>query len=257
VTDFTNQDLSGAQFEKVDLRGSRFYEVDLRGARLREIDLRGAKIRSAYLVDLEMSGMVENLQVNGVDVAPLVNAELDRRYPDRTKMRPTDPAGFREAWQILERLWAGTVERARGFSSEQLHERVEEEWSYIETLRHLVFATDAWVNRVILGDPAPWHPLDLPFDDMTPVEGIPWDREARPTLDEVLALRAERMATVRRVIDELDDAKLAEQTTAVEEPGYPASKSYVIASCLRCILNEEWEHRMYAERDLDALQATR
>lgn len=38
---------------------------------------------------------------------------------------------------------------------ELLHERVEGEWSFIETLRHLVFATDAWVKRAILGEPHP------------------------------------------------------------------------------------------------------
>lgn len=31
----------------------------------------------------------------------------------------------------------------------------------IETLRHLAFATDAWIRRAVLGDPAPWDPLDL------------------------------------------------------------------------------------------------
>jgi hypothetical protein len=28
-----------------------------------------------------------------------------------------------------------------------------------------------------------------------------------------------------------------------------------VRECLLCILNEEWEHRLYAERDLDALEA--
>jgi len=44
---------------------------------------------------------------------------------------------------------------------ELLHERVDDEWSFVETLRHLVFATDAWVRRAILGQPSPWDPLDL------------------------------------------------------------------------------------------------
>jgi hypothetical protein len=35
-----------------------------------------------------------------------------------------------------------------------LHESVAGEWSFTETLRHLVFATDAWVRRAVLGDPA-------------------------------------------------------------------------------------------------------
>jgi hypothetical protein len=121
-------------------------------------------------------GDIENLRVNGVDVAPLVEAELNRRYPDRVKMRPADADGYREAWDILERLWQQTVGQARAMAPELLHERVEGEWSFIETLRHLVFATDAWVRRAILGDPSPWDPLDLPHDDMPGKPSVPRDR---------------------------------------------------------------------------------
>ncbi len=176
-----------------------------------------------------------------------------RRYPDRVKMRPTDAEGFREAWDILERLWQRTVERSRGMAPELLHERVEGEWSFIETLRHLVFATDAWVKRAILGEPSPWSPLDLPHDEMPDEPGVPRDRGARPSLDEVLALRADRMATVRRVIADLTDEKLAGMTEPVVEPGYPEPESFAVRRCLLAILNEEWEHRLYAERDFDVL----
>ena len=107
---------------------------------------------------------------------------------------------------------------------ELLHERVEGEWSFIETLRHLVFATDAWVTRALLGEPSPWDPLDLPHDEMPDEPGVPRDRAARPSLDEVLALRADRMATVRRVIADLTDERLAGMTEPVSEPGYPESR---------------------------------
>src|SRR4029450_12262301 len=120
-------------------------------------------MRGVELVDVDIHGEIERLTINGVDVGPLVEAELNRRYPDRAKMRPKDPAGFREAWDILERLWAETVARASRLDPELLHESVDEEWSFIETLRHLVFATDSWVGRGILGDPSPWHPPDLPW----------------------------------------------------------------------------------------------
>ncbi|MEA2486549.1 MAG: hypothetical protein QOF16_203 [Actinomycetota bacterium] len=173
---------------------------------------------------------------------------------DRGLMRPADADGFREAWDIRERLWQQTVERARGMAPELLHERVEGEWSFIQTLRHLVFATDAWVKRAILGEPSPWDPLDLPHDDMPDEPSVPRDRSARPTLDEVLALRADRMATVRKVITDLTDEKLAGMTEPVMEPGYPEHESFPVRRCLQIILNEEWAHRLYAERDLDALE---
>ena len=135
-----------------------------------------------------------------------------------------------------------------------MHESVDGEWSFIETLRHLAFATDAWVRRGILGDPAPWHPLDLPWDDMPDTPGVPRDRAARPSLDEVLAVRHDRVAGVRELLAGLTDEKLAGHTEPVEGPGWPEPRSYPVRKCLLVVLNEEWEHRHYAERDLTALE---
>jgi uncharacterized damage-inducible protein DinB len=170
-------------------------------------------------------------------------------------MRPADPAGFGQAWDILERLWDQTADHARDLPPELLHESVDGEWSFIETLRHLVFATDAWIRRAILGDPSPWDPLDLPWDEMPDTPGVPRDRAARPSLETVLELRRDRMATVRQVIDGLTDTSLNDHTEPVEGPGWPQPRSYPVRECLLVILNEEWEHRLYAQRDLDALQA--
>jgi hypothetical protein len=253
VADFIGEDLTGSRFESVYLNGARFRDVVLRGARMHLVDLTGMTIRGAVLVDVDISGMFRNLRVNGVDVVPLVEAELDRRYPDRAAMRPADADGYRAAWDILERLWGQTVERARGMAPDLLHERVDGEWSFIQTLRHLVFATDAWVNRAVLGEPSPWHPLDLPHDQMPDEPGVPRDPDARPPLEEVLALRADRMATVRRVLAGLTDDALAGVTVPVTEPGYPEPESFPVRRCLRAVLSEEWEHRLYAERDLDTL----
>lgn len=254
MADFTADDLSGSRFERVDLTGAEFRAVDLSHAQFRGVDFSGVVMRGVELVDVRIDGEIQNLLVNGVDVAPLVNAELDRRDPGRAKMRPTDPAGFRDAWDIVERLWDGTAERARGLDPALLHESVDGEWSFIETLRHLVFATDAWVGRAILGDPSPWNPLDLPWDEMPDTPGIPRDREVRPSLDEVLSLRRDRMATVRTLIDGLTDESLAARTEPVEGPGWPPPESFPVRECLLIVLNEEWHHRQFTERDLDALE---
>jgi hypothetical protein len=255
MAEFIQQNLTGSRFEDVYLTGARFHDVDLKNARLDLVDLTGVTIRGAALVNVDISGQIDNLRINGVDIVPLVEAELNRRYPDRVKMRPSDPDGFRDAWEILERLWQRTVDRARGMAPELLHERVDDEWSFIETLRHLVFATDAWVKRAILGDPSPWDPLDLPHDEMRDEPGIPRDRGARPSLDEVLAVRADRVATVRQLIADLTDEKLAGMTEPVMEAGYPEPESFAVLECLQTILNEEWEHRLYVERDLDVLES--
>jgi hypothetical protein len=78
----------------------------------------------------------------------------------------------------------------------------------------------------------------------------------RPSLETVLKLRQDRMSTVRQVIDGLTATSIDARTEPVEEPGWPPARStFPVRECLLIVLNEEWEHRLYAERDLDALQA--
>jgi hypothetical protein len=255
MPDFVRSDLRDSRFERADLSGAQFWAVYLTGARFRGVDLSGVVMRGVELTGADIYGEIENVTINGVDIGPLVDAELNRRYPERAKMRPADPAGFREAWDILERLWDQTVERARRLTPELLHEPVGGEWSFTETLRHLAFATDCWIRRAILGDPSPWDPLDLPWDEMSDTPGVPRDRGARPSLDAVLELRRDRMSTVRQVIEGLTGASLDGYTEPVEGPGWPEPRSYPVRECLLVTLNEEWEHRLYAERDLDALEA--
>ena len=86
MADFTGEDLAGSRFEMVDLTGALFHNVDLTGA----------VIRGALLVNVDISGEIQDVRINGVDVVPLVEAELDRRYPDRAKMRPADADGYRQ-----------------------------------------------------------------------------------------------------------------------------------------------------------------
>jgi hypothetical protein len=240
-------------FDDQDLSGARFRMVSLRGARMHAVDLSGLKVTDGWLDGVDISGELRDVRLNGVDVVPLVEAELDRRHPDRVLMRPRDADGFRQAWQVLEGLWAGTVQRARLLDPVVLHERVDGEWSFIETLRHLNFATDAWARRAVQGDPAPWHPWDLPHDEMGEAPGVPRDRSARPSLEEILAVRADRVAGVRELFAGLTDGRLDEQTVAVTEPGYPEPQSYPVRRCLGAVVAEEWQHRLYAERDLDVL----
>ncbi|HEV2951707.1 MAG TPA: DinB family protein [Actinomycetota bacterium] len=249
------QDLTGSEFERADMSGTRFSSVSLNGATILHSALHQVVMRGVEIVDTTIDGEIQNLLINGVAVAPLVEAELDQRYPDRPKFRPTAADGFRDAWDLNERLWAATVDHARRLDPELLHESVNGEWSFIQTLRHLAFASESWVGRCILGDPRPWHPLSLPWDQMLPREGVPSDRDARPTLEEALALRHDAMALVRRVVDGLTDAQLAERTAPLVGPGWPdEGETFPVGECLSIVLNEEWHHRMYAERDLAVLE---
>ncbi|HEY2078967.1 MAG TPA: DinB family protein [Streptosporangiaceae bacterium] len=268
MAEFVDQDLTGSRFERVNLSGSLLRLVQLGGAefsfcefsdtRFRIIEMNGVKMRGVELQDVEISGDVGNLKINGVEVGELVEAELDRRDPDRVKMRPADAAGFREAWATLGRLWAETVERARRLDPDLLHESVDGEWSFIQTVRHLVLVTDGWVRRTILGEASPFHPLGLPWDDPDGTRplpaGITRDLDARPTLDAVLELRRDRMASVQQVVAGLTDESLDSDTKPVEAPGWPESRSRSLSKVLLHLFREEWEHRLYAERDLGILE---
>jgi len=254
VADFLDTDLTGSRFERVDLTGAQVHRVRLYDASFRGVGFRNVVMRGVELQDVHIYGELENVTINGVEVWPLISAELDRRYPDRAKMRPTDPAGFRDAWDVVERIWAETVARARRLDPALVHESVGGEWSFIETLRHLSFATECWLLRAILGDPNPYAALSLPWDGMPDTDGVPRDRAARPSLDEALALRLDRQAAVRRYVDALDDATLAADTVPVEGPGWPEPVSFPVRECLLMIFNEEWWHRQFALRDLALLE---
>ena len=249
------EDLTGSTFEKADMQGSRFDTVLLNGSRFDNTDLHRVTMRGVEISDTTISGEIKNLVINGVDVAPLIEAELDRRYPDKPKFRPVDADGFRVAWDANERLWSATVDRARKLEPDQLHESVDGEWSFVQTLRHLAFASESWVGRAILGDPHPWRPLSLAWDTHREL-GIEQHRDARPSLDEALGLRHDAMALVRRVVDDLTDERLAEETDPCVGPGWPPEgATFKVRDCLLTVLNEEWWHRMYAERDLAVIEA--
>src|SRR5882757_9762775 len=98
-----SDDLQGAEFVDVNLRGARFVRSDLSGVVMRAADVAGADIDAPWLLEGE-----NVLLVNGVDVVPFVEAELDRRFPGRADRRAGDPVGLRAAWAGLERTWADT-----------------------------------------------------------------------------------------------------------------------------------------------------
>ncbi|MGI8448183.1 MAG: pentapeptide repeat-containing protein [Streptosporangiaceae bacterium] len=79
MADFIRADLRGSRFERADLSGAQFRAVDLTGARFRGADLSGAVMRGVELAGTDIYGEIGKLTVTGVDVGPLVDAELNRR----------------------------------------------------------------------------------------------------------------------------------------------------------------------------------
>lgn len=239
------------------LRGADLIVSDLRGARFVDCDLTGVKIVDSWLVDLNVSGYVSNFLVNGVDVSDFVNAELDRRHPERVQLRQVGSADdFRALWDTIERPWSEALARVERLPEAVRTERVDDEWSFAETLRHLVFITDSWASRTILDEPMPYHRLGLPQTAYAPADAaaLGIDLEAHPSYEEVLEVRADRMALVRRLVDTLTDADLGRACNRSPAPGYP-EESRAVGECLGVVMEEECEHHRYAVRDLAVLEA--
>lgn len=239
-------DLRGARFVDADLTGARFVGADLSGAVMRGVQVDGADIDAPWLLSEGAA-----LLVNGVDVAPFVEAELNRRFPGREQQRATDPEGLRAAWAVLEGTWAATVERAAAMPDGTVDISVDEEWSFAQTLRHLVLATDTWLGRAVLQKEQPYHPLGL-RDVATESDGTETPlAAATPSYGEVLEARADRVGMVRDFMATVTPGQLADERRNPHDPDEPQS----VLSCLHVILEEEWEHHRYAVRDLDAIEA--
>src|SRR6476646_6080593 len=105
-------------------------------------------------------------------------------------LRPPDQEGMRATWAALEDEWAKTITQAQALPEDRLHESVNGEWSFVQTLRHLVFAMDKWFTAPILGEG--FHPIGLPNSGSVdfPWPGLEDDRS--PSYAEALAVRTER-----------------------------------------------------------------
>lgn len=235
----------------------RFLDRDLTGAEFRECDLTGARMIGVVMDDAVIDGLVGGLVVNGVDVTAYVEGELDARYPVRVLIRSDDPADLRRAWQELGEAWAATVEGLRGLPAGSEHERVDGEWSAVETLRHLVFVFDSWFRRCCLGSTDQFRAMGLA------IEAVP-DREAQglvpaaaPSLDEVLAVRREQAAELAAWLESVSPADLEAPAPVPDGPGWPPyARGRSVLGCLRVVLNEEQEHHGFCVRDLEQLAAT-
>jgi len=247
ATTFTrSDDLQGAKFVNTNLRGARFVESDLSGAVMRGVEVSGTDIDAPWLVH------GDSLRVNGVDVVSFVEAELNRRFPGRADRRAGDPDGLRAAWAAIERTWAATLERVAAMPAGTVDVSVGGEWSFAQTLRHLILATDTWLRRGILELEQPFHPIGLAGPEAEQ-EGLDMSvfTTTTPSYADVLDVRADHVAMVRDFLATVTPDELAVTRANPWAPEYPETT----LSCLHVIFEEEWEHHRYAVRDLDAIEA--
>ena len=159
-----------------------------------------------------------------------------------------DLPGLAGAWERVQGTWTATVERARRLPEPLLDHRVEGEWSFIETLRHLVFVTDGWVGAVVEEATDPHHPWGVPphfLIEAAPALGL--DLDARPRLDEVLPVRQERVEHVRQVLGRLTPGELRRRCAR-------RGGRFLVVGALQTVVFEEWAHHEYAIRDLAHLE---
>ena len=141
---------------------------DFSNQKMRNVDFANAKIVGANMLNASFEGEIFGLKVNGIEVAPLIARELERRHPERKELFTTTPEGMKHAYDIVFGQLDETFARARRLTEAQRNERVDEEWSVVETVRHLVFAVDAWILRVVLGRDDPFDPIALPPSFLPP-----------------------------------------------------------------------------------------
>ena len=241
TTDTGDREFEGATFIRTSFRGATLRSCDVSGVTMRSVDVGGLDIDSH---DLFFGSLV----VNGVDVVPFVDAELNRRFPGRQLQKSQTPEGLREGWVAVQAAWATTVTNT---PPELVHVHVDDEWSLAETLRHLVLATDAWLRGGILGMAQPFHEIGQIF---TGAAAMGFDmsifRADTPAFEEILAVRAERQQLVTDFLAAATPELLAEERS---DPWGGGDWRPTVGDCVRVILEEEWAHLRYVRRDLDLL----
>ncbi|MGA9746601.1 MAG: DinB family protein [Nocardioides sp.] len=232
----------------------RFDDEDFTDAEFRECDLSRARLVGVVMQDAEIDGLVTNLVVNGIDVMPYVEAELDRRHPVRVLIRSKDLADLREGWRQLREAWATTTERVRAMPRDSEHQGVDGEWSMVETLRHLVFVHDSWFRRCVLGLTEPFTAIGLGPPFVMDQEGIRLDPSAQPSLDLVLAVRNRQASEIETWLAEVTPDQLLQAAPVPDDDRWPPyAGGRAVGQCLVTVLNEEWAHHRFCTRDLDKL----
>ncbi|HSP29235.1 MAG TPA: DinB family protein [Ilumatobacteraceae bacterium] len=231
--------------------GATFVRTSFRGATLRSCDVSGVTMRSVDVGGLDIDShdlFFGSLIVNGVDVVPLVDAELNRQFPGRELQSATMPEGLRGGWVAVQAAWETTVTDTL---PRLVDAHVEDEWSLAQTLRHLVLATDAWLRGGILGMEQPFHEIGLIFSGAAEM-GFDTSifRADTPAFEEILAVRAERQQMVTDFLSTATPELLAE---ARDDPWGGGDWHPTVGDCVRVILEEEWAHLRYVRRDLALL----
>ena len=258
MTRFTaDDDLQHAEFVAAELTGARFHFADLEGAVFEQSYLPGVVMRGVDLTGADIDGAIGGLKVNGVEVLPLIEAELNHQYPGRALARSQVLAEQRESFEAAQRTWSALFDRVAAMPAGTVDEQVDGEWALAQTMRHLVFAVDGWVRHGVQGLDGAFSPIGLPFSEYdAEVGALGVDMASTPSFQEVRAAYDDRVAQVRAQYASLTQEEFEAPARRLP-PWEPETRGLPVWRCLGVIVNEAWEHHRFAERDLDELERRR
>lgn len=241
--------------ERENFEGDTFIKSSFKNATMKFSDVSGMKLRSVDTNGLDIDDhdlFFGEVFVNGVNVVPLVDAELNRLFPGRELQHAQTLEGLREGWEAVQAAWDETV---RSTPAEQRDVRVDDEWCLSETLRHLILATDAWLLKGIQRETRPFHEIGLIF---TGADKMGFDmsifRDEPPAWEEILEIRSERQNLVTIFLNEVTEDQLSEKR---DNPWGGDDFQPTVGDCIRVILEEEWAHLRYVRRDLAKLNSAK
>jgi hypothetical protein len=149
----------------------------------------------------------------------------------------------RDGWQVYDAAWEKVIER--GVTEEQRYASVDGEWSFVQTIRHLVFAIDKWFTVPILG--GTFHPMGLPNSGSVDFGWPGLDAASDPTFEAAVTAWRDRSAKMRDHLADIEPGTLTGEVVVLEN-GVSA-----VHDCIGVVFEEHFEHLRYVERDLARL----
>ena len=120
----------------------------------------------------------------------------------------------------LDGDWEATIARIRKTPGAE-HESVNDEWSAVQTLRHLVFVHDSWFRRCCLGSTALFTPMGIgpSLEPYRQAHGL--DVSLVPRLDEVVAVRRAQVAELESWLESVTSEQLTATAPIPDDDVWP------------------------------------
>jgi len=224
----------------VSLQGAAFDDVNMAEVTIHNANLHNMRIDGAYIV---------GLTIHGVRVDDLIEAELNRRDPERSRLQIQDcsnPDEVRAVMAHLDELRAAFRAMLRATPPSRLNcSPGPDRWTALEHVRHLASTEDLYLNRWILQNDKP--PLRLgklpPFMHGRPEYAV---MESEPTedLETVLAAWDKVHEGTQALVKSITSEVLRRDTSAVD------SGQGTVGGNLRVLAAHDLEHIRMAETAL-------